>query len=428
MLATPLLSVAESYAELGLQQLQLVLSRLLTYHGTDYKASCCCLLVSIAAAVVPPGSSCRLKACARLAQAMPLWMLAPGGPVNPGLKAWLTGTSSSRGGGGGGGDGWLAQEATSLWDDYFSTSVQDTQQQLTATATHYAAWRATSDAWLRVMMCCGDELQEQLASAVTDLATRAEQVISRSYLPMGLPDRVLIMAQQLCDMAEAARRVSVQQAEQQDSADQQQQQQQQLPALTRAALHFAAGAGGSALGQLLPMHCSCYRSSPTELAGSASEVLRAKSGAAAAGQRALTPAAWQAAARAEETAHAAAAAAVLTAKCIAPAEAAGSTTGAPHSGDKVAGMSAGLVLTSLLRLLQRLAGVGEALAAKPLPVVAADTAEDPASGGPLAAAAAAAELSRASAISVSKYNTAHGSSCCRFKMSAGAVPGTSVEV
>jgi hypothetical protein len=379
----PLLLPAEAFAEASLRKLQLVLTRTMPWHGTSYKVACCSLVARIAAAVAPPGS-CSLATCARLLQEVPLWMLCPGQGVDTAVRAWLVGSDSS----------WVAEAAAGMWQQYLTGSGSSTaasceqqQQVRCATAPEYAVWRAASDAWLRVALC-GDDLQQLLlTSAVAELAGYADQIMSRPYLPVGLPDRVLIMTNQLLEFAEAAYRPACQHSQPEHSTA-------VLSTFTQAALRFAAGAGGAALVQLLQLHCSCYHdSSPAELAGSRPGASAARPAATPGKLTAgLCPEAWQATARAESTAQAAAAAAVLMAQYLA----AGGPLGS------VSGLSVQQVLASLTQLLRQMVAVSQALAGKPLPVVAAEKAAGD-SGAAWGAAAAAAECSRASAVLVSVW-------------------------
>lgn len=384
---------AEAYADASLQHLHLLLTRFLPWHGSSYKATCCALLINIAAATAPPGS-CSLRTCARLLQDMQLPMLGPGGELNTAVRDWLTsGSSESANSAGSSCSGieWLTEGASSLWQEYLtggrsnssaSSGSSAAPSQQCATQPEYALWHVASDAWLRVATCCGTELQQQLESAGAELASWTEQISSRPYLPVGLPDRVLIMAAQLAETAEVALRT----AEHSSSC---QSQQGQLPVITQAALQFAAGAGGVALAQLLRAHCCCFYTNPSELAGTQSG---AEPGAAAG----LSPAAWQAAARAEMTARAASAAAVLMARCLEAVQSS-TTLALPNS------LSSQQVLSSLLQLLRQLADAGQALAAKPLPTVdGGKTSGHTTIDSPVTAAAVAAEQSRAAYVKVSR--------------------------
>lgn len=393
------------YAQASLQQLQLVLLRFMPWHGTTYKAACCSLILNIAAAVAPPGSV-RLASCSRLLQEVPLWMLGPGGPVA--CRAWLSGSSGGSSSSGSSQE-WLAEAAGQMWKQFFAATTtsstadpQDSQggklsqwQQQCAAASDYAMWSTASDAWLRVVTCCGDELQQLLGTAVQELASWADDIMSRPYLPSGLPDRVLIMAMQLLEAAELAGRVACQHNKAAGSLQDSPVQPAPAPALTRAALQFAAGAGGAALMRLLHLHCRCFATSPAELCSQGSSS-RADSAAGKGSQLGLSPAAWQALARADMTARAAAAAAVLLAEYLAAVEQGKYT--APAAGSDY-GVSVQQCAQVLLRLLQHMAEVGQAIAAKPLPRVGIDKA----SGDnklACAPAAAAAELSRSAAVQV----------------------------
>jgi hypothetical protein len=377
--------LAEVFAEASLRQLQAVLTCFMAWHGSSYKAACTTNVVKVAAAVAPPGS-CSLTACARLLQEVPLCMLCPATDLSSAVKVWLAGSESHR--------LWLADAANSMWQQYLASSGSaglDNQQLQFATTSDHAVWHAASDAWLRVVLCCGDDLQPLLTSAATQLAASAEQVMSRSYMPAGLPDRVLIMTTQLLEAAEVAWRAARQDSNTGSKTA-------RVPALAQAALQFAAGAGGSALVRLLHLHCSCYFSSPAELAGiQPGTPAGSRSTGAGVG---LCHAAWQAAARAESTAQAAAAAAVLMAQHLAAGQHGSST--AVAAGGRATGVSAQQVLSSLVQLMQQMAAAGQALTTKALPCVSVDKAacDRRAAFGP---AAAAAELSRASAILVSTH-------------------------
>lgn len=386
---------AEAFADASLRKLQLILARTMPWHGTSYKVACCCLMARIAAAVAPPGS-CSLATCARLLQEVPLWMLCPGRGVDAAVRAWLVGSDSS----------WVAEAAAGMWQQYLAggnsssstaAGAQDGQQQQQprcATAPDYVVWRAASDAWLRVVLCTGDDLQQLLTAAVAELAGYSEQIMSRPYLPVGLPDRVLIMTTQLLEVAEAACRPACQHKHEGPTV--------LLSSLAQAALQFSAGAGGLALVRLLQLHCSCFHdSSPAELASSRPDASAARHDTAGKLTAGLCPEAWQATARAESTAQAAAAAAVLMAQYLA----AGGQQGS------VSGVSAQQVLTSLTQLVQQMVAVSQALAAKPLPVVTVERAADDsrAAWGP---AAAAAECSRAYAVLVSSAVELNRRSCC----------------
>lgn len=317
-----------------------------------------------------------------------MWMLCPGGGVGPAVRTWLAGSDSRR--------EWLQAAASSMWKQYLaggsgSSAVPacngEQQQPQYATAPDYAVWRVASDSWLRVMLSCGEDLQALLASVTAELAVSAEETMSRSYLPTGLPDRVLIMIAQLLEVGEAACRAATRQSEKHSS-------QAQPPANSCAALQFAAGAGSAALLRLLKLQCACYYSSPAELAGQT----QATAVKVAAGARVgLSPSAWQACARAECVAQAAAAAVVLMAEYLAAVQSGRlAAATAAYGGQTV---SAATVLPSLVQLGQQMAAVGQSLAAKPLPCMAIDMAagEHKATWG---AAAAAAECSRASAVKV----------------------------
>ena len=412
-----------------MQQLQLVLIRLMAWHGTAYKASCCSCILNVAAAVAPPGS-CRLSTCTRLVQEVPLWMLSPGGPVSCACRAWLSGGSDSSSSSSNSSQVWLAEAAGQLWRQYFtaggragsqhdSSSSTDAPgaeqpQQQCATDADYALWRVASGAWLRVALCCGQDLQEQLAGAVSELATWADQVMSRPYLTPGLPDRVLIMTTQLLEAAEVARRVACQQQQQQQqhtsTSSSSQDGPMQPPALTRAALQFAAGAGGSALTRLLRLHSTCFASSPSELCGQGSGATPGK-GPLALG---LSRAAWQAAARAAMTARAAGAAVVLLAEYVAAVEQHKFAVAAAGDG---AGVSVQQALQALLQLMQSMAQAGQAVAAKPLPRVGTDKAAGDEALSWVSAASAA-ELSRAFAVEVSVWRWANPSSTLSVSMPA----------
>lgn len=315
-----------------------------------------------------------------------MWMLCPGGGVGPAVRAWLAGTGSRR--------EWLHTAADSMWQQYLAggsgtsavpacNGVQ--QQPQYATTPDYAVWQVASDAWLRVMLCCGEDVQVLLASVTAELAVSTEDIMTRSYLPTGLPDRVLIMLAQLLEIGEAACRAACRDSAQHSSKA-------QLPAISYAALQFAAGAGGAALVRLLKLQCACYHSSPAELAGQ-SEAAAVKFAAGA--SVGLCLAAWQACARAEWTAKAAAAAVVLVAEYLAVQQ--GSLAAAAAADNQT--VSPATVLTPLVQLGQQMAAVGQSLASQPLPCVPVDKAagENRATWG---AAAAAAECSRASAIKV----------------------------
>lgn len=383
---------AEAFADASLRKLQLILARTMPWHGTSYKVACCSLTARIAAAVAPPGS-CSLATCARLLQEVPLWMLCPGRGVDAAVRVWLVGRDSS----------WVAEAAADIWQQYLagggssgsSTAAsaqggQQQQQPRCATAPDYVVWRAASDTWLRVMLCAGDHLQQLLAAAVAELASYSEQIMSRPYLPVGLPDRVLIMTTQLLEVAEAA----CQHMHEHPTV--------LLSSLAQAALQFSAGAGRLALVRLLQLHCSCYHdSSPAELAGSRPDASASRHDTAGKLTAGLCPEAWQATARAESTAQAAAAAAVLLAQYLA----------AGGQQASVSGVSAQQALTSLTQLVQQMVAVSQALAAKPLPAVAVERAagDSMAAWGP---AAAAAECSRSSAVLVSAAVKLSRRSCC----------------
>lgn len=384
--------LAEAYAEASLLHLQLVLARCqATWRDNSIKAACARLVFNIAAAVAPR-RSCSLTACARLLQDVPLWMLVPGGTLQPAAAAWLVGDDSA----------WLAQAASNMWQEYLSGSATSSssgpgefrdralsgqqQHQGYVAASDYALWHVASGAWLRVAVCCGDDVQQLVVAAANELASCADQIISRPYLPAGLPDRVLIMAYQLLETAAAACSSASQQSGSVGGAA-------VPPAVTQAAVQFAAGAGGAALIQLLRLHCCCFYSSPAALVGNSPS--KTQSGAAAGAAFVLSPAAWQATARAESTAAAAAAAAVLLAQYLAALQQ-----------DKVSAAPSGLstqqACASLQQLLRHMAEVGQALANRPLPGVSLQGAAND-SLLSLAAAAAAAEPSRASAIKVSVF-------------------------
>jgi hypothetical protein len=376
---------AEVFAEASLRQLQAVLTCFMAWHGSSYKVACITSVVKVAAAVAPPGS-CSLAACARLLQEVPLCMLCRDAALKTGVKAWLAGSKSQA--------SWLREAQSSMWQQYLASSSSagppcDSQQQQYATTSDYVVWSAASVAWLRVVLCCGDDSQPLLTSAANQLAAFAEQSMSRSYLPVGLPDRVVIMTTQLLTAAEVACGAAHQDSNTGCNTA-------RVPALARAALQFAAGAGGSALVRLLPLHCSCYFSTPVELAGIQSG---APAGRHIGGGMGLCPAAWQAAARAESTTQAAAAAAVLMAQHLAAGQ---ECSTAVAAGGWAIDMSAQQVLPSLVQLMQQMAAAGQALAVEPLPCVSVDMAASD-SGAALGPAAAAAELSRASAILVSPH-------------------------
>jgi hypothetical protein len=243
------------------------------------------------------------------------------------------------------------------------------------------------------MVCCGDDVQQLLMAAAKELASCADQIISRPYLPAGLPDMVLIMAHQLLDTAAACSNAS-QHSSSAGAAV-------LLCAEIHAALQFAAGAGGAALMQLLHLQCCCFHSSPAELAGDRPSTTQ--SAAAAGAAFVMSPAAWQAAARAESTAAAAAAAAVLLAQYLAATQQGG--VGA------ASWLSAQQASTSLQQLLRHMAEVGQALADKPLPGVSMQCAAGD-SQLSLAAEAAAAELSRASAVKVRMFHVCIAEQSC----------------
>jgi hypothetical protein len=364
----PCPAAAAAFAESSLHQVQRVMVRFLTWPGSSFKAACCNCLLAVAAALAPAGS-CSLAACARVLQGVPCWMLGPGGAVNAAVKQWLAGGSSDR-------KAWLADSATRMWQQYMhttsaSSSSSSDEQQAFATAADLELWHVASDAWLRVTLCCGEELPQELAAAGDDLAGLTEQLCSRSYLQPGLPDRVLIMLAQLLQMAVAAGRVA---AGAPGGCKQQE-------ALVAAALAVAAGPASCHLGRLLQDYSRCYRDSSSMQAAAAGSNGKAP-------EPGLSPAAWQEAARAEAAAQAAAGAVVLLAQHA-----------ARSSGED------DQALAVLLQLANQMAGVGKALAATPLPCASAPEAGEAgaAAAAVAAAAAAAAEQSRASAMRVSGH-------------------------
>lgn len=308
----------------GLGKLHAVLGRLHSFHGIKFRATCASLAYGVAAAVAPAGR-CSLPAAARLVQAEPAWLQSTGGALRARVRAWLLGSD-------GGQAAWLAQSTSSMWRAYLAAdgSQQAQQAQQQPSRVDYVPWRISSDAWLRVVLSCGDELQQQLSAAVDQLADLAGQLSSRSYLQPGLAERVLLMLVALLEGAEAAARAAA------DNG-------QPPPALVAAALQLAEAAQ-QPLCACLQLYCCCYASSPAELAGTP----------AAAGEFRLSPAAWAAAARAETAAQAAGAAALLLGQ---------------HAADAGNEAAKQRLLAALLSLQGQLVALGSQLTSRPLQTV-----------------------------------------------------------
>jgi hypothetical protein len=404
------------YVEEALARLHSLLVRLLIYSGQIFRVTCFNLLLAIAAAVAPAGS-CSVAAAARLMQRLPAHMQGPGGQLHAAVRKWLLGSSSSsRGNEAGGSLEWLAAGADSMWKQYFSSSSsnsgtedaaaaqvsQQQQQQWHARHQDYLSWSSSCDTWLRILLCCGDELQPQLSAAVSGLANMTEQLTSRTYLAAGAAERTLVMVNVLLEGAEEAVRVAIEAG-------------QPLPLLTSAAAELAEAVAGP-LGRCFELYSSCYWSNPAVLAwgeGSSSNgSTDVAAGAAGAGVFGLCPAAWAAAARAELAAQAAAAAAVLLARhaggCWATCGALDSQVVTGTAGQITAAAAVPVSkrsLPALLKLLRMMAEVGQQLASQPLPGL-----QPPAAGADAAAVeaglqqAVSAEQSRASALKVSHHS------------------------
>jgi hypothetical protein len=319
-------------------------------------------------------------------------MLVPGGHVHEAVWHWLLAGGSSSGSGS---HAWLAAGVDGMWRTFFDCSgMQHSSshqpQPVHATASDYATWRVASDAWLRMMLCCGGELQQQLGASVADLEARVEQAGSRSYLPAGLVDKVLIMLVQLLDAAAAAS-----QAGQRAGLQQQQGQQQAPSALAAAALQLCAGPASCQLARLLHDYRACYHDGSCVAAA----------GSAGVPPLGLSAAAWQTAARAEAAAEATAAAAMLLAQQVAPTECCADTDS--EDSDAQGGPVLGSVLPRLLQLLGQMAAAGQALAMTPLPAADSTAGADDDTGERAAAAAAvASEQARASAVRVLRHISA----------------------
>jgi hypothetical protein len=408
--------------EEALARLHSLLVRLLIYSGQIFRVTCFNLLLTIAAAVAPAGS-CSVAAAARLMQRLPSHMQGPGGQLHAAVRKWLLGGSSSSRDGAGSSHVWLAAGADSMWKQYFSSSstsnngtcdaaaaATSQQQQWHARHQDYLSWRSSCDTWLRILLCCSDELRPQLSAAVAGLASMTEQLTSRPYLAAGAAERTLLMLNVLLEGAEEAGRVAVETG-------------QPLPLLTTAAAELAEAVAGP-LGRCFELYSSCYWSNPAALAwGEGSNSSNSTSGddAAGSGGFGLCPAAWAAAARAELAAQDAAAAAVLLARhaggCWATCGALDSqvSEGTEDSTAAAAMQASKRSLPALLKLLRMMAEVGQQLASKPLPGL-----QPPAAAAYAAAVeaglhqAVSAEQSRASAIKVRRHSWKVDS--CRFEL------------
>jgi hypothetical protein len=183
---------------------------------------------------------------------------------------------------------WLFENGAKLRQQYFIDNSSSA-----VGPADYLGWRSSCDCWWRVMLCSGDEMKAEVSLAMDDLAAKCHQISSRSYLPVGLVERVLLMLVAVFDGAQTAGRVAVQSGG-------------QLPWLVTAAAHLAQGIAGS-LTSCLNLHCACFSSPPHDSGVPGSRHVRLG----------LSDTAWAAAARAEVAAQATAAAAGLLAKFIA---------------------------------------------------------------------------------------------------------------
>lgn len=370
---------AAAFVEASLVQLRRMMLRLAARHSARWSAVSNNHLLTIMQAVAPAGST-SLAAYARALLDVPGWLLAPGAPVYGAARQWLLG----RDGSGSGSSTWLSAGLEALYQEYFSDSGTygissnstngQQQQHAHATAPDYARWRSASNAWLRLVLCCGDDvLQQEVAAAASDLATRVQQLCSRSYLAAGLPDRALIMLQQLLEAAETAFRVRAAHKQRHDGDAS-----SSSCFLEQQALHVAV-LTSSHLGRLLQDYSRCLYVTPAELCSS-------RSGSSRTGPvpvLGLSPAAWEAAARAEAAAQAVASVAVLLSRHAAA--------------DKA-------VLGCLLPLLGQLVEMSQLLASRPLPCAAATETQGTAALLTAAAVATATEQSRAAAVRVRGYS------------------------
>jgi len=303
---------AAAYAQQSLVSLHALLGRLSIYAGLRFRITCFNLALVIAAAVAPVRLT-GVVVAARLAQALPVWMQGPGGALHHSCKSWLMarhctddgniygcGSRSSNTVTSDDGKDWLCQQMLDVVQQYFdsaSTSSSSSSSAAVVAADHQL-WRSNCDCLLRVMLCCGEELQQQLSCIADDVAAECEQVAHRSYLPFGMAERVMLLVAVVLSGAVTAARVA------QESGT-------QVPALVLVAVELAQAVQGP-LSRCLSQYCSCFWSTPGDLAG-ASTHRTAVAGSSTAAGFGLCPAAWAAAARAALAAEATAAAAELLA-------------------------------------------------------------------------------------------------------------------
>jgi hypothetical protein len=432
--------LAAAYAVTVLDQLRTLVARVSSCQGHQFRTECFRFTLRIAAAVAPPGVA-SLSRIALLLQAYPGWMLGPGGLLHHDARAWLLGCNSHK------------LQHQSEWQRQRAASLQDSMlhswRHCFASSTTAAAAAATPaarvapvlpnighiqlqeadvvqvEAWLRLALCCNDELHDVLHTALIDLSENVAALPSRTHLAPGSAQRTLTALATALEEGEAAGRVAGSAATL-----------PALPALTQWAVWLSQEVQAPLLQHLDATLC-CYAASPAELAAPCS--------AGGWTSRGLSEDAVAAVAQAEGAVRAGVAAAVLLARRAAGAwhvQPAGAgirmngnddvdqtNAAATASGDSVGGGAAAVTATDgnslsnggsmtpgascasdptvmpvLLRLAHGLAAAGQRLADLPRPVLPLPTADastlQSCSTSPQLAAAAALQQCRASLLHV----------------------------